>query len=60
MCKFNAWFVVKSLVFVGGVYTLYKLGTTQGEKLELDNQEFMVYGKTAKQFVQDIMEQKSL
>ncbi len=60
MCKFNAWFVVKSLVFVGGVYTLYKLGTTQGERIELGNQEFVISGKDAKQFVQGIMEQKSL
>ena len=60
MCKFNAWFVVKSLVFVGGVYVLYKLGTTQGERIELGDQEFVISGKDAKQFVQDIMDQNSL
>ena len=59
MCKLNTWFVVKSLVFVGGVATIYKLGKA-GEKVEIDGQQFTVYGKTAKQFVQDIMEQKDL
>ena len=59
MCKLNAWLVAKSLVFVGGIAVVYKLGKT-GEKIEIDGQEFKVYGKTAKQFIQDIMEQKGL
>ena len=60
MCKLNAWLVAKSLVFVSGVAVAYKLGKDGGEKVEIDGQEFKVYGKTARQFVQDIMEQKSL
>ena len=61
MCKLNAWLVAKSLVFVSGVAVVYKLGKDGGEKVEIDGQEFIkVYGKTPRQFVQDIMEQKNL
>ena len=61
MCKLNKWFIVKSLVFVGGVYTLYKLGTMQeGAKVTIDGQDFKVYGKDASKFVKDIMERTEL
>ena len=45
MCKFNKWFIVKTLVFVGGVFVLYKLATKDGEGINIDGQDFMVYEK---------------
>lgn len=61
MCKLNKWTVVKTLVFVGGVFVLYKLGTmNKGESVTIDGLEFKVYGKGASEFVKDIMEQTEL
>ena len=60
MCKLNAWLVAKSLVFVGGVFVLYKLATKDGEGINIDGQDFMVYGKNASEFVKDIMEETEL
>ena len=61
MCKINKWTVVKSLVFVGGVYMIYKM-VTSGEAAEvtIDGQQFKVYGKDASEFVKDIMERTEL
>ena len=61
MCKLNKWTIVKSLVFVGGVFTLYKLATmNEGETVFVDGQQFKVYGKDASEFVKDIMERTEL
>ena len=61
MCKLNNWLIVKYLVFVGGVYTLYKLGTmNKGESVSIDGQQWKVYGKDASEFVKDIMERTEL
>lgn len=61
MCKLNKWTVVKTLVFVGGVFVLYKLGTiNEGETVTIDDQQFRVYGKGAREYVKDIMEQTEL
>ena len=61
MCKLNKWFIVKSLVFVGGVFVLYKMATMQeGAKVTIDGQDFKVYGKDASKFVKDIMERTEL
>ena len=60
MCKLNKWFIVKTLVFVGGVFILYKLATKDGAELNIDGQDFMVYGKNASEFVKDIMDRTEL
>ena len=61
MCKLNKWFIVKSLVFVGGVLVLYKMATMQeAAKVTIDGQDFKVYGKDASKFVKDIMEKTEL
>ena len=61
MCKLNNWLIVKSLVFVGGVYTLYKLGTmNKGETVSIDGEQWTIYGKGASEFVKDIMERTEL
>ncbi|WP_405308665.1 hypothetical protein [Methanobrevibacter sp.] len=61
MCKLNTWSIVKTLVFVGGVFTIYKLGTmNKGESVTIDGQQFKVYGKDASEFVKDIMERTEL
>lgn len=60
MCKLNKWFIVKTLVFVGGVFVLYKLATKDGEGINIGGQDFMVYGKNASEFVKDIMERTEL
>ena len=58
MCKLNKWTIVKTLVFVGGVFTLYKLGTmNEGKTVFIDGQQFKVYGKDASEYVKDIMKQ---
>ena len=58
MCKLNKWTIVKTLVFVGGVFTLYKLGTmNEGKTVFIDGQQFKVYGKDAGEYVKDIMKQ---
>ena len=60
MYKLNKWSIVKTLVFVGGVFTIYKLGTMKGEEVTIDGQQFKVYGKDASEFVKDIMERTEL
>ena len=60
MCKLNKWFIVKTLVFVGGAFVLYKLATKDGEGINIGGQDFMVYGKNAREFVKDIMERTEL
>ena len=61
MCKLNKWFIVKTLVFVGGVFVLYKMATMQeAAEVTIDGQDFKVYGKDASKFVKDIMEKTEL
>lgn len=60
MCKLNKWTAVKSLVFVGGVFVIYKILTTGGKEVTIDGQQFKVYGKDASEFVKDIMERTEL
>ena len=60
MCKLNKWFIVKTLVFVGGAFVLYKLATKDGEGINIGGQDFMVYEKNASEFVKDIMERTEL
>ena len=60
MCKLNKWFIVKTLVFVGGVFVLYKFATKDGERITIDGQDFMIYGKNSSEFVKDIMERTEL
>lgn len=56
MCKLNKWTIVKTLVFVGGVFLIYKILTAEGAEATIDGQHFKVYGKDANEFVKEIME----
>ena len=60
MCKLNNWTVVKTLLFAGGVFLIYKLSTPEGAEATIDGQHFKVYGKDANEFVKDIMERTEL
>lgn len=60
MRKLNKWTAVKCLVFAGGIYTLYKLATMNGENVEIDGEQWTVYGKNVSKFVKDIMETTEL
>ena len=60
MCKLNKWTVVKTLVFVGGIFLIYKILTAEGAEATIDGQNFKVYGKDANEFVKEIMERTEL
>ena len=57
MCKLNKWFIVKTLVFVGGVFVLYKLATKDKEMeryVEIDGQLFKLEnGQTDMEFIEE-------
>ena len=46
MCKLNTWSIVKTLVFVGGVFTIYKILTAEGAEATIDGNTLKFMEKT--------------
>ena len=56
----NKQFIVKSLIFVSGVFTWYKLATKKRERDFFNDQELLIKEKNARELINDVMKRTEL
>ena len=56
----NKQFIVKSLIFVSGVFTWYKLATKKRERDFFNDQDLIVKEKNARELINDVMKRTEL
>ena len=60
MRKINKQFIVKSLVFVSGVFTCYKMATKKRERDFFNDQDLLFKEKNARELIDDVMKRTEL
>ena len=60
MRKINKQFIVKSLVFVSGVFTWYKMATKKRERDFFNDQDLLLKEKNARELINDVMKRTEL
>ena len=60
MRKINKQFIVKSLIFISGVYTWYKMATKTRERDFFNDQDLLLKEKNARELINDVMKQTEL
>ena len=56
----NKQFIVKSLIFVSGVFTWYKMATKRRERDFFNDQDLLVKEKNARELINDVMKRTEL
>ena len=56
----NKQFIVKSLIFVSGVFTWYKMATKRRERDFFNDQDLLAKEKNARELINDVMKRTEL